>query len=94
MLSRAGGVHVRVRSGSFCTVSYASGAPGEYPSGNYDILLDNKAKPGNWQVAVVDGLTGPKDNNCNNVRNVLSEELSVPTDTREGVVFIEWRKNW
>ncbi|MEM7031619.1 MAG: SH3 domain-containing protein [Chloroflexota bacterium] len=92
--NKVNGVHVRVRSGSFCTVSYASGPPGEYPNGNYDILLDNRAKPGNWQVAVVEGLTHGKDNNCNNVSRVVSEEVTVPTDNREGVVFIEWRKNW
>jgi uncharacterized protein YraI len=40
------GVRVRVRSGSFCTVSYPSGPPGGYPNGNYDILLDNRAKDG------------------------------------------------
>lgn len=88
------GVRVRVRSGSFCTVSYPSGAPGNYPSGNYDILLDNRAKPGNWQVSIVDGPSDPEDTQCSGNFKTFSEEVTVPTDNREGVVFIEWRKNW
>ena len=58
------GARVRVRSGSFCTVSVPSGTPGVYPAGNYDILLDTRAKPGNWQVAIVDKPTNPEDTTC------------------------------
>lgn len=88
------GVRVRVRSGSFCTVSYPSGAPGGYPNGNYDILLDNRAKPGNWLVAVVNGPANLEDTKCNDGLQVLSEEVAVPTNNIEGVVFVEWRKNY
>ena len=88
------GIRVRVRSGTFCIVSNPSGPPGRYPNGNYDILLDNRAKPGQWQVAIVNGPGDPEDNQCNDGLRVLSEEVTVPTDNREGVVFIEWRKNF
>ena len=88
------GVRVRVRSGSFCTISYPSGPPGGYPAGGYDILLDNRAKDGQWQVAVVNGPANGEDNKCNDSLTVLSEEVTVPTNTREGVVFVEWRKNF
>ncbi len=92
--SGVNGVRVRVRSGSFCTVSYPSGTPGVYPPGNYDVLLDNKAKPGNWQVAIVDKPTNPEDTRCDPAANVLSEEITVPTNTVEGVVYVEWRRNF
>lgn len=88
------GARVRVRSGSFCTVSYPSGAPGGYPGGNYDILLDTWAKPGDWQVAVVNGPANLEDTSCNDGLQVLSEEISVQTTPQESVIFIEWVKNW
>lgn len=88
------GVRVRVRSGSFCTVSFPSGPQGGYPNGVYDILLDDHAKVGQWQVAVVNGPADPTDTQCNSSLAVLSEEVTVPTDTREGVVFVEWWKNY
>ncbi len=88
------GARVRVRSGSFCTVSYPSGAPGGYPNGNYDILLDNRAKPGQWQVAVVNGPANPDDTQCNSGLAVLSEEITVETQFKESVIFVEWRKNY
>ncbi len=88
------GVRVRVRSGSFCTVSYPSGPQGGYPNGVYDILLDDHAKVGQWLVAVVNGPANPTDTQCNSGLAVLSEEVTVPTDTREGVVFVEWWKNY
>jgi hypothetical protein len=88
------GVRVRVRSGSFCTVSVPSGHPGVYPAGVYDILLDGRAKPGQWQVAIVNGPSDPSDFSCNDGLSVLSEEVTVPTDSTEGVVFVEWQKNF
>jgi hypothetical protein len=88
------GVRVRVRSGSFCTVSYPSGPPGGYPAGVYDILLDGRAKHGNWQVAIVSSSGASNDSSCNDGLSVLSEEVSVPTDPKEGVVFVEWIKNY
>lgn len=88
------GIRVRVRAGSFCTVSYPSGAPGGYPNGNYDILLDNRAKPGDWLVAIVNGPSNFEDTSCNGNLQVLSEEVSVPTNNIEGVVFVEWQKNY
>lgn len=88
------GVRVRVRAGSFCTVSYPSGPPGGYASGGYDILLDNRAKDGVWQVAIVNGPADGRDTQCNDGLVALSEEVSVPTNTLEGVVFVEWRKNY
>ena len=87
-------VRVRVRSGSFCTVSYPSGTPGVYPVGNYDILLDNKAKPGNWLVAIVNGPDNPEDTKCNDGLAVLSEEVTAATDTLKGVVYVEWTKHY
>ncbi|MFQ5577800.1 MAG: hypothetical protein ACE5G8_12530, partial [Anaerolineae bacterium] len=68
--------------------------PGGYPPGVYDILLDNHAKDGSWQVAVVNGPATPDDFACNDGLSVLSEEVSVPTNTTEGVVFVEWTKNY
>jgi hypothetical protein len=88
------GVRVRVRSGSFCTVSYPSGPAGGYPHGVYDILLDNRAKDGQWQVAVVNGPADGTNTACDPGLGVLSEEVTVPTNTLEGVVFVEWRKNF
>lgn len=88
------GVRVRVRSGSFCTVSNPSGAPGGYPNGNYDILLDNFAKDGLWSVAIVNGPADPTDTKCNDGLVALSEEVSVPTNTLEGVAYVEWWKNY
>ena len=88
------GVRVRVRSGSFCTVSYPSGPAGGYPAGVYDILLDNRAKDGAWQVAVVNGPADGTNTACDPGLAVLSEEVTVPTNTLEGVVFVEWRKNY
>jgi uncharacterized protein YraI len=60
--SPVNGIRVRVRSGAFCTVSYPSGPPGGYPNGNYDVLLDNRAKDGSWQVAIADGPSDPTSN--------------------------------
>ncbi|MFQ5612664.1 MAG: SH3 domain-containing protein [Anaerolineae bacterium] len=88
------GVRVRVRSGTFCTVSYPSGAPGNYPPGNYDILLDTFAKPGTWTVDIVDGPANPGDTQCNPNLKTLSEEITVNTEPPNGVIFIEWRKNF
>lgn len=88
------GARVRVRSGSFCTVSYMSGPQGGYQPGGYDILLDRFAKDGSWLVAVVDGPAEPNDTKCNDGLNALSEEVTAPTNTLEGVVYVEWRKNY
>jgi hypothetical protein len=87
------GVRIQVRSGSFCTVSYPSGAPGNYPNGNYDILLRPYASDGQWQVAVVDKPTNPEDNTCDPGATLLSEEVSVPTNTVEGVTYVEYQQN-
>jgi len=86
------GVRVRVRSGSFCTISVPSGTVGVYQQGNYDVLLDNKAKPGAWQVAIVDRPTDPQDTKCDAGAQQLSEEVTVNTSTQEGVVFVEFDK--
>jgi len=88
------GVRVRVRAGSFCTVSFPSGPQGGYPNGGYDVLLDNRAKEGQWQVAIVNGPIDPNNTQCNPDFTVLSEEVTVPTNTLEGVVFVEWRRNF
>lgn len=88
------GVRVRVRSGSFCTVSYPSGPPGNYPPGNYDVLLDTFAKPGTWIVDIVDGPADPEDTQCAPNLKSLSEEITVVTTPPNGVVFIDWRKNF
>jgi uncharacterized protein YraI len=87
------GVQVRVRAGSdFCTVSYPSGKAGTYPEGNYDILLDNKAKDATWMVDIVeDGDVGP-GSDCHS-RKRLSETVNVTTDHVEGVTYVEWWKN-
>ncbi|OQY30800.1 MAG: hypothetical protein B6243_09590 [Anaerolineaceae bacterium 4572_5.2] len=86
------GIRVRVRSGSFCTVSYPSGMVGSYPPGNFDILLDNHAKPGSWQVAIVDKPTNPDDNRCDPSAQQLSEEVTASTGAIEGVVYVEFKK--
>lgn len=86
------GLRVRVRSGSFCTVSIPSGKPGTYPHGNYDILLDNHAKDGTWQVSIVDGPSSPDDFHCTGSLKLLSEEVTVTTNSKEGVVFVEWSR--
>jgi hypothetical protein len=87
------GIRVRVRSGSFCTVSYPSGPPGNYPPGNYDILLDGRAKSGNWLVAVVDRPTNPENTKCDPAAQQLSEEVTAKTTNIEGVTYVEWQKN-
>lgn len=86
------GLRVRVRIGSFCTVSVPSGTPGVYPRGNYDVLLDARAKDGDWLVAIVDRPTDPKITKCDPGANQLSEEVSVHTSTTDGVVFVEFQK--
>lgn len=86
------GARVRVRSGSFCTVSVPSGKPGVYPSGNYDVLLDARAKDGNWQVSIVDKPTNPEDFKCDPGAQLLSEEVDAKTTTVEGVVYVEFQQ--
>ncbi|MEM7030269.1 MAG: SH3 domain-containing protein [Chloroflexota bacterium] len=88
------GVRVRVRAGSFCTISFPSGPAGGYAAGGYDILLDNRAKDGVWQVSIVNGPANGQDTQCNGGLGTLSEEVSVPTNILEGVVFVEWQKNY
>lgn len=86
------GARVRVRIGSFCTVSVPSGTPGVYPPGNYDVLLDNHAKDGDWLVAIVDRPTDPKSTQCDPGAAQLSEEVTVHTSHTDGVVFVEFDK--
>ena len=86
------GIRVRVRIGSFCTVSVPSGTPGVYPPGNYDVLLDNRAKDGDWLVAIVDRPTDPKVTQCDPGAAQLSEEVTVHTTHTDGVVFVEFDK--
>lgn len=88
------GARVRVRTGGFCTVSVPSGTPGVYPFGNYDILLDVRAKPVDWLVSIVEGPDDPTNFSCDGVKNVLSEEVTAATDTKKGVVYVEWVKNY
>lgn len=88
------GARVRVRTGGFCTVSVPSGKQGVYPAGNYDILLDVRAKPVDWLVSIVEGPDDPSNFSCDGVRNVLSEEVTASTNNKEGVVYVEWRKNY
>lgn len=86
------GVRVRVRSGSFCTVAVPSGKQGVYPAGNYDILLRPYASDGVWQVSIVDKPTNPDDNACDGGAQLLSEEVNATTNTKEGVVYVEFKK--
>lgn len=86
------GIRVRVRSGSFCTVAVPSGKQGVYPAGNYDILLRPYASDGVWQVAIVDKPTNPDDNACDGGAQLLSEEVNATTNTKEGVVYVEFKK--
>ena len=88
----ANGVRVRVRIGSFCTVSVPSGQPGVYPNGNYDVLLRPYASDGVWQVSIVDKPTDPTDFSCDNGATQLSEEVRVTTNTQEGVTYVEFQK--
>ena len=69
-----------------------SGKPGVYPAGNYDVLLRPYASDGNWQVAIVDRPTNPDDNACDPGASQLSEEVSVITNTQEGVTYVEFQK--
>ena len=87
------GVRIRVRSGSFCTVSNPSGPQGGYPNGNYDILLDNFAKDGQWLVAIVSGPADPNNHSCDGTTD-LSQEVVVPTSRLEGVSYVDWWKNY
>jgi len=86
------GIRVRVRSGSFCTVSVPSGTPGVYPAGNYDVLLRPYASDGVWLVSIVDKPTNPEDNTCDPGARQLSEEVTVPTDMQSGVSYVEFQK--
>jgi uncharacterized protein YraI len=87
------GVLVRVRAGgSFCTISVASGTTGVYPPGNYDILLDTKAKDGSWQVDIVESGETRQAADCQ-TRKALSETVNATTGHVEGVAYVEWVKN-
>ena len=88
----ANGVRVRVRIGSFCTISVPSGKPGVYPAGNYDVLLRPYASEGVWQVSVVDRPTDPEENACDPGAQQLSEEVRVTTSTVEGVTYVEFKE--
>jgi uncharacterized protein YraI len=88
----ANGVRVRVRIGSFCTVSVPSGKSGVYPPGNYDILLRDYASDGVWQVSIVDRPTDPEDHSCDLSAQQLSEEVRVTTSREEGVTYVEFQK--
>ena len=91
--SPVNGVRVRVRIGDFCTVSVPSGTPGVYPDGEYDVLLRNFASTGDWNVAIVDRPSDPQNNACDDTAQLLSPEVLVTTNTREGVVFVNFRQN-
>ena len=89
------GTFVRVRSGSFCTVSFGSG-PGEgnYPAGNYDIVLwPNGERPGTWDVDIVPQ-RAPNDSEACHGLSPLSETKNVHTSAGETIVYVEWDKNW
>jgi hypothetical protein len=89
------GVRVRVRyDDRFCTVSYPSGW-GTYMDGsNYDIFLDEKAKYGEWLVAIVEGSANPEDKTCYPNLRLVSEEILLETEPSAGVIFVNWQKNW
>ena len=88
----ANGLRIRVRIGTFCTVAVPSGAPGVYPSGNYDVLLRPHASDGVWHVAIVDRPTNPNDNKCDPAAQLLSEEVQAVTNTKEGVAYVEFQE--
>ncbi len=88
------GVYVRVRSGTYCVVSYPSG-PGEgnYPPGNYDIYLGEGERTNTWQVDIVPHTADPNSSACHNM-TPLSETKEVQTGVDESVAFVEWIKNY
>jgi len=94
------GVHVRVRSGSFCTISFqsgpwtdANGQPSGYQPGEYDIYLGNGERIITWQVDVVPN-TAPNDSSeCRNMQS-LSEVKDVQSGIGTSIVHVEWKKNW
>jgi len=78
------GVRVRVRTagGDYDEISFASGPASGYPDGGYDMLLDSRAKDGNWLVAVCDAEGG-----------LLSESVKVQTYADgPSVIYIDWRR--
>ncbi|HYN88279.1 MAG TPA: LysM peptidoglycan-binding domain-containing protein [Ardenticatenaceae bacterium] len=80
------GVRVRVCSegkGWCSPPSYPSGNPGQYPAGEYDVVLDVRAKDGKWVVFVSD-----------NDGKALSPEVTVETsDEGNSVIYVDWVKN-
>ncbi len=94
------GMHVRVRSGSFCTISFksgpwkdANGQPSGYQPGEYDIYLGNGERIVTWQVDIVPN-TAPNDSSeCRNMQP-LSETKDVQSGIGSSIVHVEWKKNW
>jgi hypothetical protein len=78
------GAHVRVwtQDGGYDDISFPSGPDGGYPQGGYDMLLDSRAKDGQWLVAVCDGEGA-----------LLSAPVKVQTYADgPSVIYIDWRK--
>ncbi len=94
------GMRVRVRSGSFCTISFPSGPwkdlngnPSGYNNGEYDIYLASNERPGTWRVNIV---ADKADNDTDACRNMPSpsETKEVETKIDATIVHVEWVKNW
>ena len=88
------GVFIRVREATghtYCTISNPSGSKGP---GGFDVLLDDHAKGGKWAVSIVSwdpSTSNYTTDECNDARP-LSEEVTVETNQKTGVVFVEWTK--
>ncbi len=95
------GVYVRVRSGSFCTISFksgpwkdANGNPSGYQPGEYDIMLwPGGERVGTWSVDIVPERTQNDTDACRNMQP-LSETKEIQTAVDASIVHVEWKKNW
>jgi len=78
------GMRVRVWTpdGSYDEISFPSGPASGYPDGGYDMLLDSRAKDGNWLVAV-----------CDAEGELLSAPVKVQTYADgTSVIYIDWMR--
>jgi uncharacterized protein YraI len=90
------GVFVKASCGTYSTISYPSGPVGwggygdssDWPPGFYDITVDSKPVPCMWTLQVVE------TDDRTNVKNELSEAVSVEVTVEQSVIQANWQKNW
>ncbi len=70
------------------TISHASGTPGEYDPGAYDVVLDTEAKNGNWHLWVVSDAGQLISNDV-----FVQTTADCTTDNAANVVEVNFRRN-